>query len=67
MAIQQRDGRLWLDLPKAIRLQLTGAGLPADALADTGACTACEPGWYYSHRRDHGLTGRQWGVIALPA
>jgi YfiH family protein len=67
MAIQARDGRLWLDLPKAIRMQLTGAGLPADALADTGACTSCEPAWYYSHRRDRGLTGRLWGVTAISA
>jgi YfiH family protein len=66
-AVRERDGRLWLDLPEAIRLQLLGAGLPVEALADTGACTSCEPSWYYSHRRDQGLTGRQWGLIALVA
>ena len=26
-------------------------------------CTACEPEWFFSHRRDAGITGRQ-GVIA---
>ncbi|HUZ15436.1 MAG TPA: polyphenol oxidase family protein, partial [Gaiellaceae bacterium] len=26
-------------------------------------CTACEPETFFSHRRDHGVTGRQ-GVIA---
>jgi len=66
-AVSERDGRLWLDLPEAIRLQLLGAGLPATALADTGACTSCESSWYYSHRRDRGLTGRQWGLVALIA
>jgi hypothetical protein len=56
-----------LDLPTAIRLQLLGAGAVADAIDDTGACTACDPGGYFSHRRDHGVTGRQWGVVALGA
>jgi YfiH family protein len=66
-AVERRSGRLWLDLPTAIRMQLLGAGLPESALDDTGACTACEPHWYYSHRRDRGLTGRQWGLIAIAA
>jgi copper oxidase (laccase) domain-containing protein len=36
----------------------------SDHIHDTGACTACEPHWYYSHRRDHGVTGRLWAVVA---
>jgi copper oxidase (laccase) domain-containing protein len=31
---------------------------------DTRACTACEPAWYFSHRRDRGRTGRHWGLVA---
>jgi YfiH family protein len=54
-----------LDLPTAARLRLVAAGAAAHAIHDTGACTACEPSWYFSHRRDRGLTGRQWGVVAL--
>jgi hypothetical protein len=54
-----------LDLPTAARLRLIAAGAPAHMIHDTGACTACEPQWYFSHRRDRGLTGRQWGVVAL--
>jgi YfiH family protein len=53
-----------LDLPTAVRSRLMAAGAPAHAIHDTGGCTACQPEWYFSHRRDHGLTGRQWGVIA---
>ena len=56
------EGRARLDLPTAARLALCAAGLPGDAIADTGACTACEPHWYFSHRRDAGRTGRMWGV-----
>jgi YfiH family protein len=54
-----------LDLPTAARLALRAAGVPDDAIHDTGACTACEPHWYFSHRRDAGRTGRLWGVAVL--
>lgn len=62
-----RDGadRPRLDLPTAARLRLIAAGADPAAIHDTGACTACDPDWYFSHRRDQGLTGRLWGVIAL--
>ena len=64
-AVRHADDTPWLDLPTAVRLRLIAAGLPPQALYDTRACTACEPHWYFSHRRDRGLTGRHWGVIAL--
>jgi hypothetical protein len=54
-----------LDLPLAARLRLRAAGLPEGALFDTGACTACEAETYFSHRRDRGRTGRQWGLAAI--
>ncbi len=67
-AAQRRaSGHLYLDLPAVARLQLEEAGLPPEALEDTGACTACEPYWYFSHRRDAGRTGRLWSVAALKA
>ena len=65
-AVSSDHGTWRLDLPTAARLQLVAEGLPADAIDDTGACTACQRELYYSHRRDAGLTGRHWGVIALP-
>ncbi len=61
------DGRLHLDLPGVARIQLLEAGLPPEAFEDTGACTACEREWYFSHRRDAGRTGRLWGFAALRA
>jgi hypothetical protein len=65
--VDVREGRLHLDLPAVARLQLLEAGLPPGSLEDTGACTACEPAWYFSHRRDAGSTGRLWGLAALRA
>ena len=59
------DGRWRLDLPGAAARALREAGVGPERIEDTGACTACEPYWYYSHRRDAGATGRHWAVAAL--
>jgi hypothetical protein len=54
-----RDGRLdlWTSAERALR----AAGVAHVERVDR--CTACEPETFFSHRRDHGRTGRQ-GVIA---
>jgi polyphenol oxidase len=68
--VRDDRGRLTVDLAQAVTRQLVLAGLdPAsvrDAATDLegGACTACDPARYYSHRRDHGRTGRSWGILA---
>jgi YfiH family protein len=55
-----RSGRN-LDLKEVARLQLEGAGI--EEVHDTGLCTLCgDPGLFFSHRRDAGVTGRQAGV-----
>lgn len=64
-ALRLTDSRPRLDIPTAVRDALRDAGLPDAAIHDTGACSACEPHWYFSHRRDHGRTGRMWGVAGL--
>ncbi len=64
-AVFRHGERRMLDLVAAARLQLLDAGVPEPSIADTGACTACDPGWYFSHRRDHGVAGRQWALAAL--
>jgi hypothetical protein len=64
-ALRGAGAAVHLDLPTAARLRLIAAGAPAQAIHDTGACTACEPQAYFSHRRDRSLTGRHWGVVAL--
>ena len=64
-AVRPTSGRPKLDLPVAAKRALRAAGVRAESLTDTGACTSCEPALYFSHRRDHGRTGRHWGVAAL--
>jgi purine-nucleoside/S-methyl-5'-thioadenosine phosphorylase / adenosine deaminase len=63
--VTRPSGERWrLDLPAAARLQLVAAGVDPAAIEDVGACTACSPDWYFSHRRDHGRTGRHWAIAA---
>ena len=64
-AVRRGEGRPHLDLPVAAKLQLAAAGLPAEGLFDSGACTACDAELYYSYRRDGAVTGRHWGVAVL--
>lgn len=49
------EGRM-LDLPEVARRLLARAG--GDAIESAGLCTSCQPGLFFSHRRDHGRTGR---------
>lgn len=56
-----------LDLWRANRLVLEAAGVAPGRIEVLGRCTACEPGLFFSHRRDAGRTGRQMAFIAPPA
>jgi YfiH family protein len=56
-----RDGRR-LDLKLVARRRLEAAGVPE--IHDVDLCTMCsDPGLFFSHRRDGGVTGRQAGVV----
>ena len=64
-AVVRTGPRPHLDLPAAARMQLERAGVRPAAVHDCGACTACEPHWYFSHRRDGPASGRHWSLAAL--
>jgi YfiH family protein len=55
-----RVGEHNLDLPGVARHRLAEAGV--EAVHDTGLCTICSDA-FFSHRRDHGVTGRQAGIV----
>ena len=57
------SGRM-LDLRAVAEAKLRGAGV--DRIDHTDLCTACHPDLFFSHRRDHGVTGRQAGLAWLP-
>ena len=56
---------LHLDLPEANRRQLLAAGLRPEAIHALGFCTACDPKRFFSHRAEHGFTGRMLSVIGV--
>jgi hypothetical protein len=49
-----------LDLKAIARERLRAAGVAE--VQDCGLCTACDAERFFSHRRDHGVTGRQAGL-----
>jgi purine-nucleoside/S-methyl-5'-thioadenosine phosphorylase / adenosine deaminase len=49
-----------LDLKAIARARLEAAGVRD--VHDCGLCTSCDPGRFFSHRRDRGVTGRQAGL-----
>jgi polyphenol oxidase len=53
------SGRM-LDLPEVARRLLAEAGV--EGVESAGLCTSCERELFFSHRRDHGRTGRQAGI-----
>jgi len=56
------DGRM-LDLSEVARRRLAEAGV--ERVESAGLCTSCEAELFFSHRRDHGRTGRQAGIAWL--
>lgn len=59
----ENGGTVHFDLWAANRLTLVEAGLKQIELA--GLCTACHTEDWYSHRAEHGRTGRFGAIIAL--
>ena len=59
------EGKARVDLKRALVVQLQRAGVPADAIDTTDRCTVTHADEFFSHRRDHGLTGRMAAVIGV--
>lgn len=47
-----------IDLVETIFRQLAGVGVDKDRITDSGICTACSTGRFYSYRKEGGKTGR---------
>jgi YfiH family protein len=60
-----RDGRPALDPAAGAAQALERAGVEGTNVRLVGECTVDLADRYFSHRRDHGRTGRQAGLIAL--
>ncbi len=60
-------GKGHADLPEAVRRSLLAAGVRADRIDTTDRCSFGHADEFFSHRRDHGLTGRMAAVIGVAA
>lgn len=65
IAKETRLGHWQLDLRLSCLLQLEEAGIPRDVIDVAEECTCCHKEKFFSHRRDHGQTGRQMGFVLL--
>ena len=60
-----RPHHLFLDLERAIFLQLLAIGVPAQHIWSAHLCTACHPEWFYSYRREGRRSGRMLNVVMI--
>jgi len=58
------DGKAFVNLAQAARMQLVQAGVPVERIDTTNRCTFRDSEEFFSHRREKGITGRMAGVIA---
>ena len=58
--VRHTNGQTYLDLPAAVQAQLRAAGV--EQIENAGLCTACHVDEFFSHRAEHGRTGR-FGVV----
>ena len=65
--VRRSDATLLGDLAALIRIQLRDEGIPDDAIDDVGGCTHSDAAHFFSHRREHGETGRHLSAIVAGA
>lgn len=59
--------RWMLDLALVNRYQLEQRAVPAENIFSGSHCTSCRSDIFFSHRRDHGRTGRHFSFMMLKA
>lgn len=57
--------KILLNLQEANRRQLLDAGLKAQNISMIELCTSCHPDLLFSHRAQHGKTGRMMNVVGI--
>ncbi|MCM1309121.1 MAG: peptidoglycan editing factor PgeF [Butyrivibrio sp.] len=63
--IEPYKGKFLLNLHAANKINLTGAGVPAENIGVTDICTCCNPRLLFSHRASKGLRGGQCAFLQL--
>jgi YfiH family protein len=57
--------QIFLDLAEANRRQLLDAGVPVKNISQIPLCTACRTDILFSHRAEHGVTGRMMAAAGV--
>ena len=57
--------KLHLDLREANRRQLLAVGVPEANITALKDCTVCSPRKFFSHRAEHGKTGRMLAIVGI--
>jgi copper oxidase (laccase) domain-containing protein len=63
--LPERPEKRSLDLFKALQIQMNHAGVPLENRFDSGLCTCCNTGNFFSHRAEGTASGRMMAVIGL--
>ena len=64
---QPQPKKVLLDLRKANRAQLLGAGVPAGNIFVSDLCTGCRRDLLFSYRKEGAQSGRMMAVIGIRA
>lgn len=62
----EKDKKLHADVAGINAELLRQAGIPDEHIAESGLCTYCMTGFFYSYRRDGTLKGCQWNIVCVP-
>lgn len=62
----KRPGKAYVDLELAAAVQFIEAGILPENITLMGLCTFERQDWFFSHRRDNGVTGSMAAYIKLP-
>jgi YfiH family protein len=63
--VSRRDGKIYLDVRKANRLQLIQAGVRPEFVEESTLCTISEKTLLHSFRRDGNQSGRMMAVVGF--
>lgn len=58
------DGKRYLQISKAIEVQLISSGIKRDHIEDSRLCTSCMINEFYSYKKENQITGRT-GIFAV--
>lgn len=61
----EKDNKQFVDLSSANIIQALSMGVLRQNIWQSGECTSCNPGKFYSYRYTKGTTGRQCGFIGM--